>query len=241
MEEERPPIIYYGAKLINRLGGTTTDRTFLDDILLLMSLCLARNIVPEYMLPSNEWPVIARNHLDQISNSPEQLVSDLEVAIDSIKRQTWQDTYVRGFHLRMLYHAANVLNIETRFLAFFVLWEWLYARFTGNDKEDKLRVIIAYILKKFWPHTNASIFNSETNNILQILRNQLAHNGMLPITKRGDPWMRNISKADLLDIYVPFFIRLTQILVLKTVGLDCESRIPQFESDLENFLSYGKI
>ncbi len=239
--KETPSIIYSSGKLINRLRGTTTDRTFLDDVLLLMSLCLARNIVPEYMLSSNEWPVIARNHLDQISKFPEQLGSDLDAAIGYIKSPTWQDKYLRGFHLRVIFHAANVLNTETRFLAFFVPWEWLYARLTGKDKENNLRVIISYILRQFWPNTNASIFNGHANNILQILRNQIAHNGMLPIMNRGDSWMRNIAKADLLERYIPFFIRLTQVVVFKTIGLHCERRIHGFNSDLETFLKYGRL
>lgn len=234
-------IIYSGGKLIDRLEGTETDRTFLDDVLLMMSLCLGRNIFPEFIVSSNEWPVIARNHLDQISKSPEQLVSDLKIAVGSIKSPIWQDQHVRGFHLRMLYHAANVLNTETRFLAFFVLWEWLYARLTGTDKETNISKIISYILKHFWPQTNALIFNPETNNIFQILRNQLAHYGVLPITNRGDPWMRNIDKADLLDMYIPFFTRLTQVLVLKTIDLHCERRIYGFKSNLETFLSSGKL
>ena len=239
--KEKRSIIYSGGKLINRLRGTAIDRPLLDDVLLLMSLCLARNIVPEYMLSSNEWPVIARNHLDQIAKFPEQLGSDLEAAIGYIKSPRWQDKYLRGFHLKMIFHAANVLNTETRFLAFFVPWEWLYARLTGKDKENNLRVIISYILTQFWPETNPSIFNAQTNNILQILRNQIAHYGMLPITNRGDSWMRNIAKADLLEKYIPFFIRLTQVVVLKTIGLHCEHRIHGFKSDLETFLRYGKL
>lgn len=86
-----------------------------------MSLCLARNVVPEYMLSSNEWPVIARNHLEQVSTSPEQLSSDIEAAITCIRSATWQQRYLSGFHLRMIFHAANVLNTETRFLLFLSL------------------------------------------------------------------------------------------------------------------------
>lgn len=240
-EEEELSIIYQGGKRVNRLRGTETKRHFLDDILLLMSLCLGRNMVPEYMLNSNEWPVVARNHLERVSKTPDQLRSDIVSALGYIKSTAWQQQYLSGFHLRMIFHAANVLNTETRFLAFFVPWEWLYSRLTGNDKENNLREILSYILKYFWPNTNRSIFNAKANNILQTLRNQLAHSGMLPITNRGDLWMRALSKEDLLERYVPFFIRLTQIVVLKTIGLNCEGRIYGFNSDFNSFLSQGKL
>ena len=240
-DKQKPSIIYRGGKLINCLKQTETKRTFLDDLLLLMSLCLARNVVPEYMSSSNEWPVIARNHLEQVSASPEQLSSDISAAVSCIRSVTWQQKYLSGFHLRMICHAANVLNMETRFLAMFVLWEWLYVRLTGEEKEFSLSKIMAHILIDFWPSTNSSIFDAKANNIMQTLRNQLAHNGLLPISNRGDPWMRAVSKQDLLKKYIPFFVRLTQIVVLKTIGLQCESRIPGFTSELKAFLSTGKL
>jgi len=239
-DKQKPSIIYSGGKLINRLKQTETELTFLDDLSLLMSLCLARNVVPEYMSSTNEWPVIARNHLEQVSTSPEQLSSDISVVISCIRSVTWQQKYLSGFHLRMICHAANVLNMETRYLAMVVLWEWLYGRLTGDEKENNLRKIIAHILKHFWPETNSSIFKDQANNIMQTLRNQLAHSGLLPIN-RGDLWMRAVSKQDLLEKYIPFFTHLTQIVVLKTIGLNCESRIPEFTSELKAFLSTGKL
>ncbi len=239
-DEQEPPIIYRGAKLIDRLKQTETELTFLDDLSLLMSLCLARNVVPGYMSSTNEWPVIARNHLEQVSATPEQLSSDISAAISCIRSVTWQQKYLSGFHLRMICHAANVLNMETRFLALFVLWEWLYVRLTGDEKVNNLRKIMAHILKHFWPSTNSSTFNAQTNNIMQTLRNQLAHSGLLPIN-RGDLWMRAVSKQDLLEKYIPFFTHLTQIIALKTIGLHCESRIPEFTSELKAFLSTGKL
>lgn len=239
-DEQEPSIIYNGGKLINRLQQTETELTFLDDVLLLMSLCLARNVCPEYLSSTNEWPVIARNHLEQVSATPEQLSSDISAAISCIRSVTWQQKYLSGFHLRMICHAANVLNKETRFLALFVLWEWLYGRLTGDEKENNLRKIMAYILKHFWPDTNSSIFNDQANNIMQTLRNQLAHSGLLPIN-RGDFWMRAVSTQDLLGKYILFFTHLTQIIVLKTIGLNCESRIPGFSPQLKAFLSTGEL
>lgn len=53
--------------------------------------------------------------------------------------------------------------------------------------------------------------------------------------------MRAVSKKDLLEKYIPFFIRLTQIVLLKTIGLHCEDRICGFNSDMRAFLSCGKL
>jgi len=228
-------------------------RKFLDDLLILGSILTAQNWGLFSRRNTTQYPVVSRNHLEYISKDANQCKQHLDVAVIRIKVATWQKQFDNGFHFRMLLNHANILNAESRFLSMVVIWEWLYPHLknpsgaTPNDESNNLLEIFSFILKTYWPTKfNATL---ERKNIFHALRNQLAHSGKLPIDRSYAetwmtqiPWERNGTTKGISD-YLKFFDRLTQIVVLKTIGIDGEDslRVFSFPEHLDSFLDTGKI
>jgi hypothetical protein len=222
-------------------------RKFLDDILAVGSLIYGWN----WALYSrrNEYrsfPLISNPYLENIGIERDKLQKCFQGAINKIKEPAWQVQYENGFHLRMCLNHANITNTESRFLSNVVIWEWLYPHLknphgaTSKDESYKLNEIINFVLKKFWPSVK---LDGET--IFYVLRNQLAHSGRLPISEdrcKDAKWMSDLTVEfengkPGINNYMLFFGQLTQVIVLKTLGIDADKIAPQ----LQNFLNLGNI
>ncbi|HAH04570.1 MAG: hypothetical protein UV78_C0063G0002 [Parcubacteria group bacterium GW2011_GWA2_43_17] len=228
------------------------QRKFLDDLLVLGSILTARNWGLNSRRYSEKYPVVSRNHLENISKDAERCKKHLEIAVKKLKDLAWQKQFENGFHLSMLLNHANIFNVESRFLSMVVVWEWLYPHLknpngaTSNDELYNLLKIFAFILKQYWPAKfNASL---ESHNIFCVLRHQLAHSGRLPINRSyAEPWMKQISldrnETINISVYFKFFDCLTQIIVLKTLGIDGEDSLQvfNFSQQLNSYLTTGKI
>lgn len=230
------------------------ERKFLEDLLVLGSVLTGQNWQLFSRRGFPQYPVVSGNHLAYISKNAEQCKQYLDFAISKLKDVSWQKKFENGFHFIMLLNHANILNTESRFLSMVVIWEWLYPHLknpngaTPKDELNDLRKVFSFILKQFWPSQfNVSL---ETSNIFHVLRNQLAHSGKLPINRSyAARWMTNILwdyedtiKKGISD-YLKFFDRLTQIVVLKTIGIDGENSLSvfNFPDQLKSFLSGGRI
>lgn len=223
------------------------DRKILEDLLVIGSILTGRNWNFFSRRNWSQYPVVSRCHLECISKDAEQCKTHLDIAISKLQDNAWQKQFENGFHLVMLLNHANILNQESRFIAMVVIWEWLYAHLANKEPEN-LHQIIAFILKKFWPkQINESIFtdgkiNRISKNIFYVLRNQLVHSGRLPIDRSyAEKWMKDIERDD--NKYLRFFDHLTQIVVLKTLGIGGESslKVFSFQEKLDKFLQTGKI
>lgn len=232
-------------------GGITGDirkprkRKLIDDVLVVGSLLNGRNWVlrarMNYQYPSS--PVISHPYLEDIGlHGRNQIESYFNTAFGKIKNIDWQQQYENGFHLRMLLNRANITNNESRFISNMVIWEWLYPHLTNPNRKEShnLHLIINEVLKHFF---SSSPFNGKKeDNIFYVLRNQLAHSGKIPINRLGvSSWMINLSwNGDAnnpgIKKYLSFFGKLTQVVVLKTLGIDSESII---SNELDNFLKNG--
>lgn len=235
-------------------GGIVGDirykrkRKFIDDIIVLGSLMNGRNWGLYSRKNYSAFPALPQNYLEDIQlNGKADIEKYFKIAISSIKKSSWQEQYENGFHLIMLLNRANIINSESRFLSNIVIWEWLYPHLknpngaTIDDECDDLSVVLDFILNYFWPNKK---FNG--NNIFKALRNQLAHSGKIPINRKRsyvDSWMtaltweaKNGNRG--INDYIIFFDKLTQIIVLKTLGINAEKII---KSDLDSFLDNGKI
>lgn len=249
--KQKESIIFMGGLEGNRFRPR--KRKFLDDILLLGSILTAQNWGLFSRRNTTQYPVVSRNHLEYISKDAGQCKQHLDIAVNKIKDALWQKQFDNGFHLRTLLNHANILNAESRFISMVVIWEWLYPHLknpngtTPNDESNNLLEIFSFILKTYWPTKFNVIL--DTKNILHSLRNQLAHSGKLPIDRSYAetwmtqiPWEGNGTSRGISD-YLKFFDRLTQVLVLKTIGIDGEEslRVFNFPEQLDSFLSTGKV
>lgn len=240
-------ILYRGGRVgVNQYKSR--DRKFLEDLLVLGSLLTAQNWQLFSRRSFAQYPLVSRNNLEYISQNAEECKLHMEIAAAKLKDPLWQKQFDNGFHLRMLLNYANIFIAESRFLDMVVIWEWLYPHLknpqgaTPNDESDKLREIFSFILEKYWPQNfNASLKQS---NIFHVLRNQLAHSGKIPINRSyAEPWMTQIPWEKGIEKYLRFFDHLTQIVVLKTLGIDGENslKVFNFPEKLELFLETGKI
>ncbi len=229
----------------------------LHDILMIGSVLTGAN----WVLHSRRWedrdfPVAAANHLRMVSHDKRQLAEDCSDAIGMLQDQAWCAKFKNGFHIRMLLNSSNVGNSESRVLAYFVIWEFLYTRIFQKESNN-LHEIVAKLLEHFWPGAiNKTIFlthkeNGLSKNILYVLRNQLAHNGQLPIDRPyAEPWMKLLPVSSPyasldwgVDEYMRFFEDLTEVIVFKTLGMNTEDRLAvwDFATHLQLFLSTGRV
>ena len=237
----------------------TRKRKLIDDVLLLACLLTGRNwwLYSRRMYP--DFPVINANHLSCIA--PGEGGQDaglmIEEALQCVRSELWQTQFEGGFHLRMLRNHANILATEARFLSLVVIWEWLFAHLQNpigasiSDESRDLKEIFTTVLEEYWPgKVNSSLLLSEC--IFHVLRNQLAHSGRLPIDRDKSPgWMKKLhcdfryfsgKGVGVID-YIHFFQQLTQVVVLKTLGVGAEDRLAawSFRENFVNFLGSGKI
>lgn len=234
-------------------------RKLIDDVLLLASIVTGRNWELFSRREYPNYPVTNVNHLQCIlpGSGGQGAGTVISRAVDCIRNGSWQTQFENGFHLIMLKNHANVLNREARFLSLVVIWEWLYAHLknpsgaTVADEIKDLKAIFFKVLNSFWPgRANEKVLLS--GNIFHVLRNQLAHCGRLPIDRDyAQLWMTKLhcdfmpfsTKGTGIADYMSFFERLTQVVVLKTIGIDAESQLSvwSFEDQLDAFLKTGKL
>lgn len=249
---QRSSVIFQGGR-VGANPQNSRERKILEDLLVLGSVLTAHNWQLFSYRRYVQFPIISRNHLEYISRDSNQCREHMEAATTCLLDQNWQRQFRNGFHLPMLLNHANILNAESRFLSMVVLWEWLYPHLhnpqgaTPNDESNNLREIFYFILNHFWPNqVDASL---RTSNIFHVLRNQLAHSGKLPINRGyADQWMTQLqwdrtATARGINDYLKFFDRLTQVVVLKTLGIDGEQSLTTFNfpQQLQTFLSTGRI
>lgn len=250
--KQEESVIFRGGLEGNKLRPR--KRKFLDDLLVLGSVLTARNWGLFSRRDSTQYPVVSRNHLEYISKDAGECKQHLDTAVGKLKDATWQKQYDNGFHLSMLLNHANILNSESRFLSMVTIWEWLYPHLknpiqaTSNDESENLHEVFSFILKNFWPNeADSTIFTNGrvggvSKNVFYVLRNQLTHSGRLPIDRSyAEQWMKNLGRGD--SRYLKFFDRLTQIVVLKTLGIEGGDslKVCDFPRQLDLFLKTGKI
>ncbi|MFZ2187782.1 MAG: hypothetical protein WAV46_04125 [Candidatus Moraniibacteriota bacterium] len=241
-------ILYRGGR-VGENKFKSIKRKFLEDILVIGSLLSAQNWQLFSRRSLSHYPLVSRNMLECISDNADQCGKQIGIAAEKLTNPLWQKQFDDGFHLRMLINHSNIFITESRFLNMVVIWEWLYPHLknpsgaTPSDESSNLKEIFSFILKKYWPKDfNEQLF--EKSNIFHVLRNQLAHSGKTPIDRSyAEEWMTKIQWEKGLEQYLRFFDNLTQVLVLKTLGIDAESSLKTFNfpERLEMFLKTGKI
>ena len=214
-------------------GGIYSERRkrkLLDDILVIISCCIGRNVVAKFMRVFPGFPTASGKHCEMVAKNSEYLKTYLEIALRHLSAPIWQTTYEDGFHLKMFYNASNIYVIEPRFLADITIWEYLYYRenthFTYRQLNSvTLNTKIKYLISKFLLNTEA-VFPEERFRIFSDLRNQLSHSGKLPI-KNPNSLFNNLGWIGC-ENYLKLFNRLTQALVLKTLGIESLDHMSAF-------------
>ncbi|MFH1798046.1 MAG: hypothetical protein ABH844_01705 [Candidatus Omnitrophota bacterium] len=229
-------------------GGKSSqhrERKFLDDILLIISILIGRNTVAKFHKKYSCFPLCSSKHCSIIALNSEELLEYLKIAIPLIKDSVWQDKYDSGFHLNMFYNNSNIFVEESGFLANISLWEHLYYR---NHKDKSFEDIkncsldgkIHFLIKEYFLKDECKI---EQNNlrIFSDIRNQLSHNGKLPIQNPKSPFLK-LGYAGC-EHYVKMFGRLTHVLVLKTLGIDAIGKLHVFgvKAHLDELVKEGFV
>ncbi|TNF69557.1 MAG: hypothetical protein EP298_02300 [Gammaproteobacteria bacterium] len=223
-------------------------RKLVEDILLIGSILTGYNWGLKSRRNYKCYPLQPISRLKELRMENQSVIeSHFRQLFEKLFDKNWQVQYENGFHLKMLFNHANIPNTEARFLSNMVIWEWLYPHeknpkgATPKDESNNLKEIINFILNKYWPNN----YQAQNNNIFHALRNQIAHSGKLPIDRQReyvDDWMREIPWDDSsginLQTYLRFFDKLTQVIVLKTLGINAEYLL---NNQLNKFLENGSL
>jgi len=217
---------------------------YLEDLLMLISICIGRLKYNEKEL---NFPIVPSKHCHRVANNSNKLKSYLEKATSKIQDTEWQQKYDNGFHIISFYNASNVYVKEPRFLADVTIWEYLYYCNNPINYDEPQRVSlntkINFLVKEYILPAISSI-PEEKLRIFSDLRNQLSQNGKFPITNPNSRFSQLNNNS--LDQYMRLFKHLTQILVLRTLGIDSIDEIssddtPSVRSDLEELINNGEI
>lgn len=233
--------------IFRRTGKYSKHRKikFLDDLLTIISIFIGRNVVPRFYYKFSEFPTFSAKHCEIISKNSIQLKTHLELAISKITKDDWQQKYENGFHVIKFYNASNITIAEPRFLADVTIWEFLYHRNNSHLSYDQMRRIslntkINDLVKKCFLNNDPSI-PEDRFRIFSDIRNQLSHNGKFEIQNPRSPF-RNLGWIGLRH-YIDLFKRLTQVLVLKTMGIDSIDQMSIFSvrQHFEELYQHGHI
>jgi hypothetical protein len=218
---------------VTRRGGLSSRRrklTILDDILLVMSILIGRNVALAAHRPYPAFPTTAGNHADLFSPDSRHLENSLQLAVGRITTLNWQKWYEDGFHVRMFLNNSNINAEEARFLSNVKVWEFVYANELKPlpdsplpDLYEKLRATcldtkLTTLIRRHFLNRR----NLKKDKVLPIvhIRNQLTHYGRLPVTIPDAPaWLKALD-YDGIRQYLQLFDCLTQFLVLRTLGID---------------------
>jgi hypothetical protein len=218
---------------------------FLEDLLMVVSICIGRNVVPKFYERRLEFPLCSAKHCEMVSRNSTELNAHLETAIAQIRESEWQRKYDNGFHVRAFYNASDIFVAEPRFLADVTIWEYLYYCNNRGMSYDTLRRVslntkINYLVKEYLVD-NVSSIPEERLRIFSDIRHQLSHNGKLPIENPKSPF-KHLGWNGCRE-YLKLFKRLTQVLVLKTMEIDAFDQLRVFDvrSHLEELLRVGAI
>lgn len=231
-----------------RRGGTYSRNRrikFLEDLLLVVSICIGRNVVPKFYEKRREFPLCSKKHCEMVSTNSTELNEHLKSAITQIQESEWQRKYDNGFHVRAFYNAAEIIVVEPRFLADITIWEYLYYCNHPDKSYDQLTDVslnskINDLVRGYLMDSISSI-PEERLRIYSDIRNQLSHTGKLPIENPRSRH-RNLGWNGCRE-YLKLFKRLTQVLVLKTMEIDALDQLRVFDvrPHLEELLRNGTI
>jgi hypothetical protein len=218
---------------------------FIEDLLMVISICIGRNVVPVFYKTRLEFPLCSAKHCLMVSRNSTELSTHVKTAIAQIQDNTWQRKYDNGFHVRGFYNTSDILVAEPRFLADVTIWEYLYYCNNRSLTYEELRTVllnskINYLVREYLIDT-VTAFPQERLRIFSDLRNQLSHNGKLPIENPKSPFSHlgwNGCRE-----YLKLFNHLTQVLVLKTMGIDAFDQLSIFDvrPQLDELIKNGAI
>lgn len=201
----------------------------LYDLGVLASILAGRNVVQSSLLRRSGFPPAAANHCEMVAHNSTDLERMMTVASTNLLDTNWQARYQMGFHVLKLYNASNVYVKEPRFLASMVIWEFVYATelmkpphspldYYQQLRDTGLNTKLCVLTRKHLIH--AKNMTKDRLDVFIHLRNQLTHYGRLPVTIPSAPsWLSSLS-VEGCEKYMDLFFALTQVLVLKTLGID---------------------
>ena len=244
-------VLRKGGKKGKRSGSERLIK-LLDDMLIIVSILIGRNVVQWSDRAYSIFPAVSSKHCNMISKNSTSLKNDLDTAINTLLLPDWQTKFENGFHVLMFYNCADLFVDESRFISNVKIWEFLYAH-DIKDLDDsveahyyklrktKLETKICHLLRRYL--LNNKNLSLDKLDIFIHLRNQLTHYGKLPVIVPDAPdWIRSLGWSGC-KWYLRLFERLTQLLVLKTLGIDGIQSLNLFNvsEHLSELVSKGRI
>ena len=232
---EPDSIIFTGARRTRH-----RDCTFTDDLLALISICIGRNVSRWAQRQYPSFPIASSNCLIGVARDSNGLQKCLGISLTKIQDPAWQQTYGNGFQILELLFLSNTRTQEMRFLAYMVIWEYLYfchhrglpiKTLQGKALDQKISWLIGeyrLVERKYGRQT-------EKCGVFSCLRNQEAHGGAFHVSDLRGP-LQDASPA-LCGKYMKLFDAMTENLVLATLGIDSDHE----RWAIEQLLEHGRV
>ena len=222
--------------------------TALDDILLLLSLFTRRDVFAMEKGQENnviladprvyDWGGILRVSIPYRKINQQETVEDIypcDIGFEEglnqiyslIRSEEWQNKYRGGHFLFLAKQAFHKQTLEASFTQCWTIWEHLFAllndRWMSDDQIEKLNSVekIAFLLTEYAIVGEIDDRSRERIRRLAKIRNRIVHNGRFPEKTVYDDAI--------------LFIRLTEFIIAKTLGLSPSNLFNTMER-LEEFL-----
>ncbi|MFC1498957.1 hypothetical protein ACFLS1_10890 [Verrucomicrobiota bacterium] len=196
----------------------------IDDLLAIISILIRRNVRKKADMYKRDFPLCASNQLNGVAKNSDELCESLAIALQKIQDSEWQARYDNGFQIIELLHLSNTVNIELRFLAYMMIWEYLYYchhkdRLTEKQINDKpLEQQISWLIREFGLIKKDYKEQVIKCQLFSQIRNQVAHGGKFRTKQLKG--MLNGAQPALLYKYMNLFECMTENLVLSTIGIN---------------------
>lgn len=201
-----------------------------------------------------DFPVFSRGSLPPFSGNTKELNMDIHKCMERLRNKEIARKLRNFFCINHFLNGEKITTSEPKFISHIVIWEQIYSFFYEDDEKTGLNKIFSVLLRDFFGCQHE--FSRKNPCIFFIIRNQITHNGLWPISGlRLEYTPENLKPMGFLtsENYLRFFSRMTYALLLRVLSFDLpaiKDRLTNnrnwydssnFGDELDEFISKGLV
>lgn len=260
---EEPTLIWRGGFLPDGEPGrrgqneqNSEVRGHIEDIIVFLAFLNSSQVAlgGEERETMGDFPVYSRGSLPPFSGNTKELNEDIHQCMERLRDKEMARKLRNFFCINHFLNGEKITTSEPKFASHMVIWEQIYCFFYGDDEKTGLNKIFSVLLRDFFECKHE--FSRKDPCIFFIIRNQMTHNGLWPISgPRLEYTPENLKPMGFItsENYLKFFSRITYALLLRVIGFDLptiKERLTNnrnwydrsnFANELDEFISSGLV